>query len=127
MSERQNPFEHHFRLKMPCGNCPFRQEGAIHLEPGRLEGIAQELLNDDRSTFQCHKTVHCDRGGDWGDDGKYQPSGHEAMCAGAASYLLAKRRPSVPMRVAFAMGLAKPEDWDQAQSVCISPDSLNAD
>ena len=107
-----NPFEHHLRLKRPCSNCPFRLEGGIQLEPGRLDGIIRDLLADDRGTFQCHKVVYSSAGGTWDADGQYQPSGNEAMCAGAAAVLMKRGRPTISMRVAFAMGVAKPDQWD---------------
>jgi hypothetical protein len=108
----RDPFKHHLRLKKPCENCPFLVEGAIELGPGRVEGIIETLLADDHSTFQCHKTVHSARGGDWDEDGSYTPSGHEAMCAGAAALLMKRRRPTVAMRIAFALGAARPDQWD---------------
>lgn len=108
----RNSFEHHLRLKKPCENCPFLTEGAIELAPGRLEGIIEQLLTDDYSTFQCHKTVHSKRGGEWDDNGNYTPSGHEAMCAGAAAVLMKRRRPTVAMRIAFVQGAARPDQWD---------------
>ncbi|KPG82229.1 hypothetical protein [Pseudomonas sp. RIT-PI-o] len=114
-----NPFKHHLRLKRPCTNCPFLKQGAIELAPGRLDGIIAGLIEDDHSTFQCHKTVHSARGGEWDDDGNYAPSGHESMCAGAAAYLLKHKRPTVGMRIAFAMGAASPTDWDDAQAMTI--------
>jgi hypothetical protein len=94
-------------------------DGAIELAPGRLEGIIEELLANDHATFQCHKTVHSKRGGDWDDQGQYTPSGHEAMCAGAATFLMKQRRPSVSMRIAFAMGVAKPDQWDECAHLVI--------
>ncbi|HGW3237511.1 TPA: hypothetical protein ACNKCC_005820, partial [Klebsiella pneumoniae] len=48
----------HLRLKKPCANCPFRKEGAIELAPGRLEGIINDIVENDMTTFHCHKTVH---------------------------------------------------------------------
>lgn len=107
-----NPFAHHLRLKAPCGNCPFRIDGAIALAPGRLEGIIRALLEDDHSTFQCHKTVHSPCGGEWDDAGNYTPSGDEAMCAGAATFLMKRGRPTVAMRIAFVSGVARPDQWD---------------
>ncbi|WP_153785301.1 hypothetical protein [Pseudomonas sp. EMN2] len=115
----RNPFKHHLRLKRPCVNCPFLKKGAIELAPGRLEGIISALVEDDHSTFQCHKTVHSARGGEWDEDGNYTASGHEAMCAGAAAYLMKKRMPSVGMRFAFATGAARPDDWDEVQDLVI--------
>lgn len=118
MTVKRNAFAHHLRLKQPCANCPFRTCGAIELRPGRVASILQTLLDDDTTTFQCHKTVHSSRGGEWAD-GRYYPSGHEAMCAGAAAVLMKRGRPTVAMRIAFATGAATPEDWDDAKAVVI--------
>ena len=114
-----DPFAHHLRLKRPCANCPFLKEGAIELAPGRLDGIIEGLMEDDQSTFQCHKTVHSRKGGEWDEDGKYKASGHEAMCAGAAAYLMKNRSPTVAMRFAFATGAATPSDWDDVAASII--------
>lgn len=60
----------------------------MELMPGRLEGIIETLVEDDHSTFQCHKTVHNSRtGGSWDDEGNYEATGLESMCAGAMIYL----------------------------------------
>lgn len=115
----RDPFSHLLRLKKPCANCPFRKEGAIELRPGRLEGIISGMIERDHATFHCHKTVHSKRGGDWDEHENYHPSGQEAMCAGAAAYLLKKQRPTVVMRAAFAFGLAQPADWDEAKELVI--------
>ena len=118
-----NDIRQHLRLKKPCKNCPFLRVGAIELMPGRVEGIVRHLVADDHSTFDCHKTVHGPKGGEWidvedeedgGDGARYIPSGHEAMCGGAAAYLMSKRRPNVEMRIAFALGAAEVNDWDEA-------------
>ncbi|MGX4925847.1 hypothetical protein ACUYF2_24335 (plasmid) [Escherichia coli] len=91
----------HLRLKKPCANCPFRKEGAIELAPGRLEGIINDIVENDMTTFHCHKTVHSKSGGEWDEEGNYAPSGQESMCAGAAAYLMKIGRPTVAMRIAF--------------------------
>lgn len=119
MQSKRDPFVHHLRLKSPCSNCPFRISGGVHLEPGRLKGIVEALLEDDTSSFDCHKTVHCDRGGEWDDDGAYKASGHEAMCAGAAALLMKRGRPTVSMRFAFITGKAHPTDWDSVKHLVI--------
>jgi hypothetical protein len=84
-----------FKLKKPCENCPFLKEGAIKLSPGRLDDIIETLKND-QNHFQCHKTVHSKRGGDWieDEDGElhYQPSGNESQCVGSMVYLLKQGR-----------------------------------
>lgn len=117
----RDPMSQHYRLKKPCENCPFLKEGAIDLRPGRLEGIITHIESDDSTTFMCHKTVHSSKGGAWSEDGDYQPSGHESMCAGAAAYLLKLRRPTVGMRLAFISGEVSPGQWDEAKALIIDP------
>ncbi|EEV4387873.1 hypothetical protein C1Y74_004939 [Escherichia coli] len=111
----------HLRLKKPCANCPFRKEGAIELALGRLEGIINDIVENDMTTFHCHKTVHSKSGGEWDEEGNYAPSGQESMCAGAAAYLMKIGRPTVAMRIAFAFGDAKVSDWDEAQELVVEP------
>jgi hypothetical protein len=103
-------YENLFNLKKPCADCPFRKEGAIFLSPGRLEGIIEQLVNDDWTTFHCHKTVHNTRtGGDWSEEGEYTCSGQESMCAGAAIYLEKLGCPTVAMRLGHMTGAYNPE------------------
>lgn len=111
--------KHAMRLKKPCVNCPFLKEGAISLRPGRLEGIVDNLMRDDMSSFPCHKTPHCSKGGEFNDEGTYISSGHEAMCAGAAAYLMKHKSPNVALRIAFAMNAANPTDWDGVKELII--------
>lgn len=111
----------HYQLKRPCSNCPFRKKGAIYLVPGRLEGIIKDITDDDTKTFYCHKTVHHNNGGEWDDDNNYNPSGNEMMCAGAAAYLMKIKQPTVGMRIAFVVGAAKVNDWDDTFDEIIEP------
>lgn len=92
-----------FDMKKPCANCPFKKNGAIELRPGRLEGIVQSLKRD-TNFFQCHKTVHSKRGGEWDED-TYIPSGQESVCAGSLIYAL-KANMGLPVaaRVAVMFG-----------------------
>lgn len=113
-----------FNLKKPCANCPFKKVGAINLAPGRVEGIVQGLLENDREWFMCHKTVHHPKGGEWveteeGTD--YEPSGNESQCAGAMAYLQKIRRPSLSMRMAYAIGIMKPEELEALSDEIIDP------
>lgn len=111
-----------FRLKRPCENCPFLKEGAIDLEPGRLQGIIDDLLGNDMSTFQCHKTVHHPKtGGTWTDDGDYEASGKECMCAGAMIYLEKAGRPTVGMRLGSAIGIYDSRELKPAFNDVIDP------
>lgn len=113
-----------FALRRPCANCPFRKEGAIDLEPGRLAGIVSSLLDGEATTFHCHKTVHNDRtGGEWGEDGEYRASGQESMCAGAAIYLEKLGRPTVAMRLGVAYGIYDPERLKPCYPDVIEPTS----
>lgn len=93
-----------FNLKKPCANCPFLKEGAIELRPGRVEGIQADLLANDFSTFQCHKTVHSKKGGEWDDEGNYQASGNESACMGALGWLWKRGRLPVLGRLAMMRG-----------------------
>lgn len=119
MPQQLNSIETHYRMKTPCVNCPFRKRGAIELAPGRLEGIIEGLMEDDHSTFQCHKTVHSKRGGEFDENGDYTPSGNESMCAGAASFLMKKGRPTVGMRIAFMTKTIPVNYWDEAAELVI--------
>jgi hypothetical protein len=121
MSHEKTIMQRHFALKAPCNNCPFRVETSMDLEPGRLNGIISTLVNDDHSTFQCHKTVHHANGGDWDDEGNYVASGNEAMCAGAAIYLEKLRRPTVAMRLGRVYSAHDPEKTRKHHADVISP------
>lgn len=113
-------------LKKPCNNCPFRKHDAIDLNEGRLQGIVNDLVENDLSTFYCHKTVHSPKGGTWDDDeATYAPSGNEFMCAGAASYLMKIGRPTVQMRLGFSLKLANPSDWESSYDLVIDHSEIN--
>jgi hypothetical protein len=108
-------YERLFALKKPCDNCPFLKDGAIELHEGRLEGIIDDITNDDTKVFHCHKTVHNKRtGGDLSDDGEYTASGHESHCVGAMAYLLKIRRPNVAMRLGMALRMFDPGELSKS-------------
>ena len=109
-------------MKAPCGNCPFLQHGAIPLHPGRVEGIAKALREDDHTIFHCHKTVHDRRlGGDWDADGKYVPSGRESACMGALIYSLKAGHPPVALRFALCAGVVTYDDLMEQGDRIIEP------
>lgn len=116
-----DPIATHYRLKRPCANCPFLKSGAIELAPGRLEGIVNGLMEDDHSTFHCHKTVHSRKGGEFDDDGMYHASGNEAMCFGAASYLMKIGRPTIGMRLGIITGSVPRTFWNDQAGIIIEP------
>lgn len=70
--------------------------------PGRLDGIKANLLADDLTGFNCHKTLD---------------TGNERMCAGAAAWLMDQGRPTVGMRLAFTYRVISPQHWDKALTV----------
>lgn len=110
----------YFQLKKPCSNCPFLRKGGIELRPGRIEGIVEDLVNNDHHPFPCHKTTR--EGGETeNDEGEYEyvPSGHERMCAGASALLMKRGAPTVGMRLAFHFGDAHPDDWDDIKPLVI--------
>lgn len=85
-----------------------------------MDGIIKGLIEDDQSSFHCHKTVHSKSGGEWDDEGAYHPSGGEALCAGSIAYLLNENRPSVPMRMAMAMGIMDYSDYAEAGDMVLN-------
>ncbi len=94
-----------FRLKRPCGGCPFTADG-VDLEPGRLQSIVADLLANDHQIFHCHETVYSKRlGGQFSDAGDYTPSHRGSVCAGAMVVLEELNRPSVAQRVGAALGV----------------------
>lgn len=112
-----------FKVKKPCANCPFRNDDqAIDLMPGRLEDIVKSLVADDWSTFQCHKTVHSSDGGAFDEQGRYEPSGNESMCAGAAAYLFKIGRPNIGMRLALMQGDFTVEQLENLSDQVIGPE-----
>lgn len=96
----------YFDLKRPCANCPFRTDGkSIDLSDGRLEQIKQDLLADDNSSFDCHKSVY------HRDSTESKPKDQRKMCAGAAKFLMEQGRPTISMRLAFMLGVIKMDHW----------------
>lgn len=103
-----------YALKKPCKNCPFLKdrESAIELQPGRVEGIIESLIDGSASSFACHKTTHS---GEWveTDDGEetYQSSGKERQCAGSLAVLEKIGRRTQLMQVMGRMGAYHPEQY----------------
>lgn len=96
----------YFDLKRTCANCPFRDDAqAIKLSDGRLDSIKQDLLSDDHASFDCHKSVYRR------NSTVRKPKSQRKMCAGAAKFLMEQGRPTVAMRLAFALGLVNVEHW----------------
>lgn len=131
MRDIADPFAAYFRLKTPCSKCPFRKNSSIDLRPGRLEGIVEDLLGNDRSTFTCHNTLSNSRESDRDEDcedgdegGEIDYRNGEKMCAGAAAYLMKVKRPSVGMRYAMHSGSISFDHWENAVDTVIDPVDL---
>lgn len=125
-------FDAAFSLRKPCGNCPFLKEGAIELEPGRLQSIVEDLLADDTVNFHCHKTVYNEKtGGRWETDedgsSQYACSHKEAFCAGAMIFMQKVGHSTVLMRVAQALGNFDSRELMRHADLVIEPDALKSD
>lgn len=97
--------------KRPCANCPFRCDGkGIALEPGRIEGIVNNLLRDDHKTFVCHKTLD---------------SGERRTCAGAVAVMSKLGRLPIIARLGLAYGLITKEDIDASEAMVIDTSTLD--
>lgn len=94
-----------FKMKRPCADCPFLEDGGIELQDGRLEQIKRDLMTDDERPFHCHKTTYSNGGIYDENSEKYLPSGKELYCAGAMAFLHANRRMNVPMRLGIVFGV----------------------
>lgn len=111
-----------FGMKKPCKNCPFRAEGAITLQEGRVAGIVEDL-KDDFKVFHCHKTVHSSKGGDWIEDESgedfYLPSGNEKACIGALAYMWRMGYLPILARLAIRSGELSKEILEKQYSILI--------
>ena len=95
--------------KRPCANCPFRRDGAgIELQPGRIDGIVDDLLADDRQTFVCHKTLDTER----------------MTCAGAVAVMSKLGRLPVIARLGLVTELITMEDIEASAALVIDPSDL---
>lgn len=96
-------------VKRPCANCPFRKdEGAIELRPGRLEGIVADLKADQTQTFVCHKTLDKER----------------KTCAGAVGFMSKLDQLPLVAILARHYGYFTEDDIAKAESMVIEPADL---
>lgn len=101
------------RLNKPCANCPFRSDGkAIHLSPGRRQGI-HESITKYGENFTCHKhNDHDDLGAAINDPSK------NITCAGMLVYLTHLKRPNTMMQVMSRLGAWNQADLNMDTPVC---------
>ena len=95
-----------YDLKKACSNCPFKKEGAISLNPGRVEGIVGHLKGDDSRVFFCHKTI----------DAK-KPK--QQICFGSLVYLWKYHRLPVTARMAISLGMLDLKDIQRSEGEII--------
>lgn len=81
-----------FKLKRPCGNCPFKIGQGSLFRLRRIDEIASD------PAFQCHKTV------DYDDEAGPMPGSRPQQCAGLMGMLLNAGRPNQIMQVAIRLG-----------------------
>lgn len=113
-----------FNLTLPCGNCPFLNNGkAISLEDGRKEEIITGLLKGLQGSFHCHKTVHRPDGRNFNDDGDYEPV-DVSHCPGAAAVSRKFGRDTTMVQIATRLGFIKEDHYDKALSLTIEPEDL---
>ncbi|TKD35176.1 hypothetical protein [Azotobacter chroococcum] len=108
----------HFRLKVPCIECPLFKTRQNIIPPKELEKMIADLLAHDFSTRQCQRIRHfreyalLNKKGNFSSDAK-------AMCAGAAALLLKRNSPTLGMRVALSTEAIPPDHWDEAKPLVI--------
>lgn len=116
-----------FSLKVPCGNCPFRNDGdAIALRPGRREEIIKSLLLSQHASFPCHKTVYAGKT-QYDDDGKVIIPASAKVCAGAVS-VVKKFGFDIPIiQVAERLGAIGENHYEEAHKLTLNKDQLDID
>lgn len=97
-------------LKSPCSNCPFRKdEKAIDLNHGRLEGIVADLLSDDSHNFVCHKTLSTER----------------KTCSGALAFMHKLGRLPISGRLGIMFGVVDEHDLKRAEGIVKDREDLD--
>ena len=106
-----------FKLRRPCGQCPFRNDRPGFLNAGRVGEITHAILKDNK-TFSCHKTLD----GEWAEDqdesaeAHYHPGPEEQMCAGALVLIEKTGAANQMVQLAERFGL-----WDRLTLDMTSP------
>ncbi|BBI61620.1 hypothetical protein [Vreelandella sulfidaeris] len=94
--------------------------------PGRIEQIANDLIQDDGKAFYCHKTLSGSRDHDEdGEEGEhYQPGSKDSVCAGSLIFQLKVGRVPIIARLAFSAGLIDYKGLQAQFSDVIDPDDV---
>jgi len=109
----------YFRLRTPCTECPLRKSQQDLLPPGEGEAIIAELLAHDFSTRLCQRVVRFREYALSNKKGTHFSSDSDAMCAGAAAFLLKRRRPTLGMGIALATRTVPPDHWDEGRPLVV--------
>ena len=114
-----------FTLKVPCGDCPFRNDGnAIALRPGRREEIIRTLLLSQSPSFPCHKTVY-NNNAHYDSEGELIIPNTAKVCAGAAA-LMKKIGFDMPIiQIAQRLRIIADNHYQDAELLTIDVDELN--
>lgn len=101
-------------LKQPCPQCPFRNDIAPYLTPGRVRQIEREVIGGQQD-FHCHKTTGFTEPDDEGEqDTCVTPE--SKRCAGMAILCEKLNRPTQMMRIEERLGF-----YDRAQMKMDAP------
>lgn len=110
-----------FRMKTPCKGCPFRTDVRPYISADRVREIFAAIIDRDNH-FSCHKTVdysHED------SEGETVPQTcHSSVCAGAAILQEKIGRPSVMVRMGYALKSIPLDHLDKAAPVYDSPEDM---
>ena len=93
-----------FKLKTPCGDCPFLSKNADSYGEQRLAQFAE------RGAFHCHLTGTTRRG-------EFVMTKDSSLCAGMLVYNEKRKRYPVGMQLAERYGIYKPDELDMNADV----------
>lgn len=89
-----------FDQKRPCAECPFLRTAGGYLHPVRAREIAENMLDWNGQTFQCHKTLHIAE--------KRFGKADAQHCAGALIFAEKNDVMTQAMRMAGRLGIYEP-------------------
>lgn len=102
-----------FKLKRPCGKCPFRTDVPGYLRRERAAQIARDLVGG--ASFACHETTEVVEDEDGYED-RVATEGSQ-HCAGALILMEHEEAPNQDMRIAERLGLYDASKLDMAAPV----------
>lgn len=116
-----------FKLTRLCTNCPFRKDDkAIPLQPGRREGIIEDLLTNKTDHFPCHGTVHRKDGRNFDENERYVANDVQ-HCPGAVAVCSKYGREPQMVQIAKRLGVIPWDHYDQAMEESLGPEDVVVD